>query len=43
MTFIPSVGESLDKKFTFVDCPGFYDNRGAEINIANAINIKSTL
>ena len=25
------------------DCPGFLDNRGAEINIGNAVNIKSAL
>jgi len=25
-----------------IDCPGFFDNRSAEINIANAINIKAT-
>jgi hypothetical protein len=24
-----------------VDCPGFRDNRGANINIANAVNIKA--
>ena len=27
----------------YCDCPGFLDNRGAEINIANACNIKQTI
>ena len=27
----------------YCDCPGFLDNRGAEINIANAVNIKRAL
>jgi hypothetical protein len=27
----------------YVDCPGFFDNRGSEINIANAINIRQIL
>lgn len=26
---------------TFCDCPGFFDDRGAEINISNAVNIKN--
>lgn len=29
--------------FSFVDCPGFLDNRGFEINIANAVNIKRAI
>lgn len=28
---------------TYCDCPGFSDNRGPEINIANAVNIKQAL
>ena len=27
----------------YCDCPGFLDNRGAEINFANAVNIKHAL
>lgn len=34
MTFMPQIEQ--DK----CDCPGFLDNRGVEINIANAVNIK---
>ena len=43
MTFVPQVGGGDDATFTFCDCPGFLDNRGAEINIANAVNIKQTV
>ena len=38
MTFIPSVAVSLDDagapNFVFLDCPGFMDNRGAEVRWA---------
>eukprot|EP00968_Pinguiococcus_pyrenoidosus_P028235 scaffold7700_cov344-Pinguiococcus_pyrenoidosus.AAC.1 len=27
----------------FCDCPGFLDNRGAEINIANAANVRTAI
>jgi hypothetical protein len=27
----------------FADCPGFLDNRGMEINVANAVNVKQTI
>jgi hypothetical protein len=27
----------------YCDCPGFLDNRGAEINIANAVNIRAVI
>jgi hypothetical protein len=40
-TFIPDVDS--DNDFTYLDCPGFLDNRGAEINISNAVNIKSAV
>ncbi|WP_194847473.1 NACHT domain-containing protein [Candidatus Neptunochlamydia vexilliferae] len=40
-TFMPKI-ETQDKK-TYMDCPGFLDNRGAEINIANAVNIKNAI
>ena len=42
-TFVPSVEHDPNLQLTFVDCPGFLDNRGAEINIANAVNIKRTV
>ena len=35
------ISQSIFEKY--VDCPWFLDNRGLEINIANAINIKATL
>ena len=41
MTFIPGI--ESDESFTYMDCPGFMDNRGAEINIANAVNIKQAI
>lgn len=42
MTFIPMI-ESGKSGLMFCDCPGFFDNRGAEISIANAVNIKRML
>ena len=40
-TFLPSVVDPREgseaKGLIFCDCPGFEDNRGAEINIANAV------
>ncbi len=43
-TFIPQVEASrTDPSIAYCDCPGFLDNRGAEINIANAVNIRRTL
>ena len=41
-TFMPKV-DGGDDTLTFADCPGFLDNRGAEINIANAVNIKAAV
>jgi hypothetical protein len=41
MTFIPGI--ATDSDFTYMDCPGFLDNRGPEINIANAVNIKQAI
>ena len=40
-TFIPGI--ESDDSFTYIDCPGFLDNRGAEINISNAVNIKQAI
>lgn len=39
MTFMPQIA-TAQNGVTFCDCPGFLDNRGVEINIANAVNIK---
>ena len=41
MTYIPEI--QTDENFVYCDCPGFLDNRGPEINIANAVNIKQTI
>ena len=41
-TFVPEIA-TVDG-LTFIDAPGFLDNnRGAEINIANAVNIRAAL
>uniref|UniRef100_A0A0G4HP53 G domain-containing protein n=1 Tax=Chromera velia CCMP2878 TaxID=1169474 RepID=A0A0G4HP53_9ALVE len=44
-TFFPEISswELAGGSFCFCDCPGFDDNRGAEINIANAVNVYQTL
>jgi energy-coupling factor transporter ATP-binding protein EcfA2 len=43
-TFMPQIAQDPDKPDNaYCDCPGFSDNRGAEINIANAINTRSVL
>jgi ribosome biogenesis GTPase A len=41
MTFVPEI--QFDDNFVYCDCPGFSDNRGSEINIANAVNIKQVV
>mgnify|MGYP001799940164 CR=1 FL=1 len=41
-TFMPQIETTADDT-TYCDCPGFLDNRGNEINIANAVNIRRTL
>lgn len=40
-TFMPIIAS--DENLTYCDCPGFFDSRGAEVNIANLVNIKNTL
>ena len=40
MTFLPQFAEG-EAGSCFCDCPGFFDNRGYEINVANAVNIKA--
>eukprot|EP00930_Biecheleria_cincta_P056456 TRINITY_DN42573_c0_g1_i1.p1 TRINITY_DN42573_c0_g1~~TRINITY_DN42573_c0_g1_i1.p1 ORF type:complete len:908 (+),score=197.81 TRINITY_DN42573_c0_g1_i1:33-2726(+) len=45
-TYTPIVENACDsvgEGYAFADCPGFLDNRGFEINIANAVNVKQTL
>jgi hypothetical protein len=43
-TFIPQIIQDPDRATrVYLDCPGFSDNRGAEINIANAMNIRHAL
>ena len=43
-TFMPQIVQDPNHQARiFVDCPDFGDTRGAEINIANAINIKKIL
>ena len=43
-TFVPQVQEDLTHaELVYCDCPGFLDNRGAEVNIANAVNIRRLL
>jgi hypothetical protein len=43
-TLIPQIIQDPNRATrVYIDCPGFSDNRGAEINIANAINIRYAL
>ncbi|MHA7877337.1 MAG: GTPase domain-containing protein [Bacteroidota bacterium] len=43
-TFLPQIAiDSSNQSNTYCDCPGFLDNRGPEINIANAINTRRVL
>jgi len=45
-TFTPQVelaAPSFGDGYAFADCPGFLDNRGFEVNVANAVNVKQTL
>ena len=43
-TFLPQIElDSQNQYNAYCDCPGFEDTRGAEINIANSINIKKVL
>ena len=43
-TFLPKIVPDPNHTHgAYCDCPGFSDNRGPEINIANAINIKQIL
>ena len=45
-TFAPQVEPAtatFGAGFAFADCPGFLDNRGFEINVANAVNVKQAI
>jgi energy-coupling factor transporter ATP-binding protein EcfA2 len=43
-TFMPQIAaDPSSPVLAYCDCSGFLDNRGAEINIANAVNIKCAL
>lgn len=43
-TFIPQIEmDPTDSNIAYGDCPGFFDDRGAEKNIANAANIRHML
>ena len=42
-TFMPQIEHDISNDLTYIDCPGFLDNRGPEINIANAVNIKNSI
>ena len=42
-TFMPQIETAPGQRLTYCDCPGFLDNRGAEINIANAVNVKNAI
>jgi len=43
-TFMPQIAsDPNNENKAYCDCPGFGDNRGAEINIANAINTRRVL
>ena len=42
-SFVPELAEAKDMNAIVVDCPGFRDNRGPEISIANAANIKAVM
>lgn len=42
MTFMPQI--ALDTTgLACCDCPGFFDNRGIEIKVSNAVNVRSVL
>ena len=42
-TFLPLLAYDEKTDTMYCDCPGFLDNRGAEINIANAVNIRAVI
>jgi hypothetical protein len=42
-TFLPGIFDDLGTLNCYCDCPGFLDNRGFEINIANAVNMRAVI
>ncbi len=42
-TFVPTVINSTRTGINFCDCPGFFDRRGVEIDISNAVNIRNVI
>jgi len=42
-TFLPTTARCTADGQVYCDCPGFLDNRGPEINIANAVNTRAML
>lgn len=42
-TFMPQIEKGPTQDMIYCDCPGFLENRGFEINIANAVNIRKAL
>jgi energy-coupling factor transporter ATP-binding protein EcfA2 len=42
-TFLPSINLNNYINLAVMDCPGFFDNRGSEINISNAVNIRNII
>eukprot|EP00551_Chaetoceros_affinis_P009385 CAMPEP_0203666970 /NCGR_PEP_ID=MMETSP0090-20130426/3896_1 /ASSEMBLY_ACC=CAM_ASM_001088 /TAXON_ID=426623 /ORGANISM="Chaetoceros affinis, Strain CCMP159" /LENGTH=920 /DNA_ID=CAMNT_0050530995 /DNA_START=686 /DNA_END=3448 /DNA_ORIENTATION=- len=42
-TFLPHIYKLPDTNLILVDNPGFLDNRGSEVNIANAVNVVSLM
>lgn len=42
-TFMPDIQFDTNLNIAFMDCPGFMDNRGPEINISNAANIRNSI
>ena len=42
-TFLPHIYKLPDTNLVLVDNPGFLDNRGSEVNIANAVNVVSLM
>ncbi len=41
--FLPEIVYDSGNRVAYCDCPGFFDTRSAEVNVANAANIQSVL
>lgn len=42
-TFLPKMVPIPDQSYCLIDCPGFLDNRGSEISLSNALNIRTMM